>query len=360
MISYLQIENLTKSFGDRILFENISLGIGEGDRVGLIAKNGAGKTTLLNILAGKEDYDNGQITCRNGLRVGYLEQSPSYAPELTVIEACFQSDNETVRLIADYERALQANDPDRLQELLDRMEHAKAWDYEQRAKQILSQLKITHFDQPIRELSGGQLKRLALANVLITEPDLLILDEPTNHLDMRTKDVLKQALKEFDGTLIVVSHDREFLDGLVSKVYEFGQQRVREHLGGIYDFLAAKKMSSLKELEMKAKPAEKSQPNAVVKNSVQTTTDNKLAFEARKEAQKKVKRQERAVADTEQRLAKLEAEIADIEARLATPEGMADIDLCMKHGALKKDADALTELWLEQTETLEQLRKETM
>ena len=119
-------------------------------------------------------------------------------------------------------------------------------------------------------------------------------------------------------------------------------------------------MRSQKKLKKNEKPAEKSQPNAVVKNSVQTTTDNKLAFEARKEAQKKVKRQERAVADTEQRLAKLEAEIADIEARLATPEGMADIDLCMKHGALKKDADALTELWLEQTETLEQLRKETM
>ena len=149
MISYLQIENLTKSFGDRILFENISLGIGEGDRVGLIAKNGAGQNHSAQY-TGREGglRQRTQITCRNGLRVGYLEQSPSYPPELTVIEACFQSDNETVRLIADYERALRANDPDRLQELLDRMEHAKAWDYEQRAKQILSQLKITHFDQP--------------------------------------------------------------------------------------------------------------------------------------------------------------------------------------------------------------------
>ena len=151
MCSYLQIENLAKSFGDRILFENISLGIGEGDRVGLIAKNGAGKTTLLNILADKEDYDSGRITYRNGLRVGYLEQSPSYPPELSVIEACFQSDNDTVRLIAEYEQALRANDPDRLQDLLDRMEHAKAWDYEQRAQQILSQLKINNFAQPVKE-----------------------------------------------------------------------------------------------------------------------------------------------------------------------------------------------------------------
>ena len=144
MISYLQIENLTKSFGDRILFENISLGIGEGDRIGLIAKNGAGKTTLLNILAGKENYDSGNIVFRNNLRVGYLEQSPSYPPELTVIQACFQSDNDTVRLIAEYEQALQTDDPIGLQELLDRMDHYKAWDYEQRAKQILSQLKINN------------------------------------------------------------------------------------------------------------------------------------------------------------------------------------------------------------------------
>lgn len=144
MISYLQIENLTKSFGDRILFENISLGIGEGDRIGLIAKNGAGKTTLLNILAGKENYDSGNIVFRNSLRVGYLEQS-SYPPELTVIQACFQSDNDTVRLIAEYEQALQTDDPIGLQELLDRMDHYKAWDYEQRAKQILSQAQNQQF-----------------------------------------------------------------------------------------------------------------------------------------------------------------------------------------------------------------------
>ena len=213
-------------------------------------------------------------------------------------------------------------------------------------------------DKKVKVLSGGEKTRLAMIRLLLEPVNLLILDEPTNHLDMRTKDVLKQALKEFDGTLIVVSHDREFLDGLVSKVYEFGQQRVREHLGGIYDFLATKKMSSLKELEVKVTPAEKPQ-NQEVKNAP-SVTENKVAFEARKEAQRKVKRQERAVADTEQRLAKLETEIAEIEARLATPEGMADIDLCMKHGALKKDADALTELWLEQTETLEQMRKETL
>jgi ATP-binding cassette subfamily F protein 3 len=205
-------------------------------------------------------------------------------------------------------------------------------------------------------LSGGEKTRLAMIRLLLEPVNLLILDEPTNHLDMRTKDVLKQALKDFDGTLIVVSHDREFLDGLVSKVYEFGQQKVREHLGGIYDFLAAKKMASLKELEVKSRSQDRSQiPAEKISTS---TVENKLSFEARKEWQRKLKRQERAIADTEQHLAKLDTEISAIEARLATPEGMADIDLCMKHGTLKKDAEALTELWVEQTDILEKMRKE--
>lgn len=251
MISYLQIEGLTKSYGDRLLFGDISLGIGEGDRIGIVAQNGAGKTTLLNIIAGKEDYDSGTVVLRNGVRVGYLEQAPSYPPELTVLQACFFSPNETVQVIAEYEQALLANDTTRLQAALEQMDRLKAWDYEQRAKQILSKLNITRFDQPVGELSGGQIKRLALANVLITEPNLLILDEPTNHLDIKTKDILKQALIDFDGTLIVVSHDRDFLDGLVTKVYEFGNQRVREHLCGIYEFLETKKMENLRELERK-------------------------------------------------------------------------------------------------------------
>ena len=237
MVSYLQIENLTKSFGDRILFENISLGIGEGDRVGLIAKNGAGKTTLLNILADKEDYDSGRITYRNGLRVGYLEQSPSYPPELSVIEACFQSDNDTVRLIAEYEQALRANDPDRLQDLLDRMEHAKAWDYEQRAKQILSQLKINNFDQPVKELSGGQLKRLALANVLITEPDLLILDEPTNHLDIDMTEWLEEFLRRANITLLMVTHDRYFLDRVCNQIVEIDDRTLYSYKGNYSYYL---------------------------------------------------------------------------------------------------------------------------
>ena len=237
MISYLQIENLTKSFGDRILFKNISLGIGEGDRIGLIAKNGAGKTTLLNILAGKENYDSGNIVFRNSLRVGYLEQSPSYPPELTVIQACFQSDNDTVRLIAEYEQALQTDDPIGLQELLDRMDHYKAWDYEQRAKQILSQLKINNFDQSVKELSGGQLKRLALANVLITEPDLLILDEPTNHLDIDMTEWLEEFLRRTNITLLMVTHDRYFLDRVCNQIVEIDNHTLYNYNGNYSYYL---------------------------------------------------------------------------------------------------------------------------
>ena len=177
MISYLQVDNLTKSFGDLVLFENISFGIAEGQRIGLIAKNGTGKTTLLNILSGKEGYDNGNIVFRRDLRVDYLEQDPKYPEELTVLEACFHHGNSVVELIKEYEHCMETEGHPGLEDLLVRMDHEKAWEYEQKAKQILSQLKIRNFDQQVKHLSGGQLKRVALANALITEPDLLILDE---------------------------------------------------------------------------------------------------------------------------------------------------------------------------------------
>ena len=196
--SILQVENLTKSFGDLVLFENISFGLSEGQRVGLIAKNGSGKTTLLNILSGKEGYDNGIISYRRDLRVGYLEQDPQYPEGLTVLEACFHHGNSTVELIKEYERCMEAEGHPGLDEILVRMDHEKAWEYEQKAKQILSQLKIRDFDQQVKQLSGGQLKRVALANTLITEPDLLILDEAgsAEELDMVDVDLLKKAVLE--------------------------------------------------------------------------------------------------------------------------------------------------------------------
>ena len=237
MTPYLQVENLTKSFGDLVLFNGISFGIAEGQRIGLIAKNGSGKTTLLNILAGKEGYDEGKITFRRDLRVGYLEQSPKYPEELTVLEACFYHGNSTVELIREYERCMETPGNPGMDELLVRMEHEKAWDYERRAKQILSQLKIRDFSQKIGHLSGGQLKRVALANILITEPDLLILDEPTNHLDLDMTEWLEEYLNRGSLSLLMVTHDRYFLDRVCSEIIEIDNRQLYSYKGNYSYYL---------------------------------------------------------------------------------------------------------------------------
>lgn len=237
MVSYLQVENLTKSFGDLVLFSDLSFGIAEGQRIGLIAKNGSGKTTLLNILAGKEGYDEGRITFRRDLRVGYLEQSPSYPSELTVLEACFYHGNSIVQLIKEYEHCMETPGNPGMDELLLRMEHEKAWDYERRAKQILSQLKIRDFDQSIKQLSGGQLKRVALANVLITEPDLLIMDEPTNHLDLEMTEWLEEYLNKGSLSLLMVTHDRYFLDRVCSEIIEIDNRQIYSYKGNYSYYL---------------------------------------------------------------------------------------------------------------------------
>ena len=210
MISYLQVQNLTRSVGDKTLFEDLCFSIGEGQKVGLIAKNGTGKSTLLNILCGADQADEGQVVFHNDLRVGYLEQTPSYPMDLTVIEACFWHGNETTNLIREYESCMASGSQEGLQDILDRMEQQKAWDYETRAKTILSQLFITEFDKPLSQLSGGQLKRVALANTLIMEPDLLILDEPFHGLDdsrrlMATR-IIEDYCRDPQVTLIIVSH----------------------------------------------------------------------------------------------------------------------------------------------------------
>lgn len=237
MIPYLQVENLTKSFGDLVRFDKISFGIAQGQRIGLIAKNGSGKTTLLNILAGKEGYDEGTITFRRDLRVGYLEQAPSYPAGLTVLEACFHHGNSTVELIKEYEECMETPGNPGLEELLGRMEHEKAWDYERKAKQILSQLKIRDFNQKVEHLSGGQLKRVALANVLITEPDLLILDEPTNHLDLDMTEWLEEYLNRGNLSLLMVTHDRYFLDRVCSEIIEIDNKQLYSYKGNYSYYL---------------------------------------------------------------------------------------------------------------------------
>ena len=228
---------MTKRIGERVLFENVSFGIAEGQHVGLIAKNGTGKSTLLNILDGRDGYDDGRIVYRNGLKVGYLEQSPSYPSDFTVIEACFSHGNEVTNLIREYEKCMAAPGNPGLDTILDRMEREKAWDYETRAKQILSQLKIEAYDQKVSTLSGGQLKRVALANVLITEPDLLILDEPTNHLDLEMIEWLEGYLKRSKLSLLMVTHDRYFLDRVCSVILELDDHTLYAYKGNYSYYL---------------------------------------------------------------------------------------------------------------------------
>ncbi len=207
-------------------------------------------------------------------------------------------------------------------------------------------------DKKVKVLSGGEKTRLAMIRLLLEPVNLLILDEPTNHLDMRSKDVLKDALKEFDGTVIVVSHDREFLDGLVDKVYEFGNKRVIEHLGGIYDFLEHKKMDNLRELERSTQVA------ISTEGTVSEPTQNKLSYEARKEQSKAIKKIEKAIAESEKKITELENSIAAIEAKLATPEGAADASLYTEYSELKKNLSDTMDLWAEQTMELEELNAE--
>lgn len=237
MASYLQVNGLTKSFGELVLFQNISFGIDEGQRIGLIAKNGSGKTTLLNILTAKEAYDAGSVVYRRDLRIAYLEQDPVFQGNLTVIEACFQSGNEITDLIARYEQTMSSDDQSGLDNILQQMDILQAWDYEHRAKQILAQLKITNYDQKISELSGGQLKRVALANVLITEPDFIILDEPTNHLDLDMVEWLEGYLQRSRLSLLMVTHDRYFLDRVCSEIIEIDQKQLFQYKGNYSYYL---------------------------------------------------------------------------------------------------------------------------
>ena len=237
MVSYLQVQNLTRSVGDKTLFSDLCFSIGEGQKVGLIAKNGTGKSTLLNILGGKDQADEGQIVFRNDLRIGYLEQTPCYPLDLTVIEACFWHGNETTNLIREYETCMASENQDGLQSILDRMEQQKAWDYETRAKTILSQLFISEWDKPLSQLSGGQLKRVALANTLIMEPDLLILDEPTNHLDLQMIEWLENYLSRSNVTLFMVTHDRYFLDRICSVILELDDETIYTYHGNYAYYL---------------------------------------------------------------------------------------------------------------------------
>ena len=243
----LQIENISKSFGDLVLFSDISFTIEERQRIGLIACNGKGKSTLLKVIAGEEPQEGGKITMRNDIRVGYLEQEPDFNGDLTVIEACLQRNSEKADVIARYEAAIESGDHSQLQHLMEEMDRLDAWDYENSAKQVLSKLKIRNFNQPIKELSGGQKKRVALAAVLIEQPELMILDEPTNHLDLEMVEWLEEYLARMNSSLLMVTHDRYFLDNVCNEIIEIDDRRVYRYKGN-YSYFLQKREERLQNL----------------------------------------------------------------------------------------------------------------
>ena len=244
MASILQIENLSKSFGDRIIFEGININLSEGDKVGIIAKNGIGKTTLMNIIMGRETYDSGKITFRNDIKVGYLEQLPVFNPEDTIIEACLSGDSIANYVVRQYEIALEKGED--LTDLIVEMDSADAWDLEDRFKQFLTELKFSDFSQKISTLSGGQIKRLAIAKMFIDKPDLILLDEPTNHLDIDMVEWLENYLSRNRITLLMVTHDRYFLDKICDRIVEIDNQTVYNYNGN-YNYYLEKRAQRIKQ-----------------------------------------------------------------------------------------------------------------
>ncbi|MFI3248346.1 MAG: ABC-F family ATP-binding cassette domain-containing protein [Rikenellaceae bacterium] len=237
MLNYLTVDNLTKTYGDLTLFKNISFTIGEGERVGLIARNGAGKSTLLTTLMSGEDLEGGEVTIMRDLRVAYLVQEPFFPGDLTVLEACFTGESLALKVISEYERAMTMGSDHQIQEAVSKMDEHAAWDYESKIKQILSQLKINEFDKKISMLSGGQLKRVALANALINEPELLILDEPTNHLDLDVTMWLEGYLTSSRISLLMVTHDRYFLDRVCNRILEIDEYKIFSYRGNYSYYL---------------------------------------------------------------------------------------------------------------------------
>jgi len=242
MISYLQAESIARRIGDNLLFENISFNINKDDKVALIAVNGAGKSSLLDILAGRENPDKGSLSIKRDLRIAYLQQSPVLNDANKIIDELFSTDSELVRVIREYEECVLSGSPEMLQVMIQKMDDHKAWDYEVAVKQILFKLKLTDLNTVISTLSGGQKKRVALAKILVEDADLLILDEPTNHLDLDMIEWLEEYLIKSNKTLLMVTHDRYFLDRVCNVILELADNELYRYEGN-YEYFLEKKQS---------------------------------------------------------------------------------------------------------------------
>lgn len=312
-------EGVAKKYGDHTVFSNVDLTIKRGEKVAFVGKNGEGKSTLVKCIMNEIPYD-GNLKIGHNVKIGYFAQNQASLldGEITVF---------------------------------DTIDQVAVGDIRTKIRDILGAFMFggEASDKKVKVLSGGEKTRLAMIRLLLEPVNLLILDEPTNHLDMKAKDVLKQAIADFDGTVIVVSHDRDFLDGLVEKVYEFGGGKVREHLGGIYDFLQHKQMESLRELE-------KSVPSKTDNDQIQepAVSSGKQSYAEKKEFEKQIRKAERLVKDAEAKVSQLEAELKVVEDKLAA--GATDNDLFERHGEVSKSLDAAMSEWEDATMELENLK----
>lgn len=241
IVNYLSVENISKSFGERVLFENLSFGINKDQKIAFVAKNGTGKTSILKIITGEDTPDSGQIVMRKEIRMAFLSQEPNLQQELTIEESIFASDNETLKVIEQYEKALEnPEDEEAYQKAFEKMDLHNAWDFETQYKQILFKLKLEDLKLKVKNLSGGQKKRLALAIILINKPDLLILDEPTNHLDLEMIEWLENYFAKENITLFMVTHDRFFLERVCNEIIELDNGKLYQYKGN-YSYYLAKK-----------------------------------------------------------------------------------------------------------------------
>ena len=239
-MNYISAENLSKTFGDKPLFLNLNFGISKGEKVALVGLNGSGKTSLMNILSGTIPPDTGSVSVRKGITIGYLSQNPDFDESLTVMDTLFVGSTPVQQAIKNYELAIETGDNDLLSSSMEQMELLKAWDYESKVKQILGKLGVHDFEKPIAQLSGGQRKRVALAKILIEEPDFLIFDEPTNHLDLDTIEWLENRLATQNVTLLLVTHDRYFLDNVCNVIVELDGGKLFPYRGN-YGYYLEKK-----------------------------------------------------------------------------------------------------------------------
>lgn len=314
-------EGVRKAYGEHVVFHDVDLTIKRGEKVAFVGKNGEGKSTLVKCIMGEIPFE-GSLKLGHNVQIGYFAQNQAQLldGELTVFDTIDRVAKGDIRL---------------------------------KIRDILGAFMFggEASEKKVKVLSGGERSRLAMIKLLLEPVNFLILDEPTNHLDMRSKDVLKDAIRDFDGTVVVVSHDREFLDGLVSKVYEFGGGMVKEHLGGIYDFLQRKNIESLNDLQ---KPSLSTSSTVVSSVEEKTGASNRLSYEQQKEQQKKIRKLEKAVEQCEARIEELEVAVKMLEEQMATPEGAADVSIYERHGVLKKQLDEAVNTWEEASLELEE------